>query len=94
MSPEVLHHIELAGAALSVLGALLVTSQQAAMRVMAFSIWIVANTFLVVLFLDKGMNTLALMQFIYFILAIVGFSTNLTAWKREHRAREETQATP
>lgn len=83
MTPEVLTNIELAGAALSVLGAMLVTSQQAAMRVLAFAIWIVANTFLVVLFLDKGMNTLALMQFIYFVLAIVGFSTNLTAWRNE-----------
>lgn len=83
MTPEVLHNIELIGASLSVLGALLVTSQQAAMRVLAFAIWIVANAFLVVLFLDRGMNTLALAQFIYFVLAIVGFSTNLTAWRNE-----------
>lgn len=83
MTPGILTNIELAGASLSVLGALLVTSQQAANRVLAFAIWIVANALLIVLFLDKGMNTLALMQLIYFVLAIVGFSTNLTAWRNE-----------
>lgn len=62
---------------LSLLGALLITSQAPAWRAVGFGAWIVANVFWVRIMAKAGEREAEFLFGIYFILAVLGLCSNL-----------------
>ncbi len=62
---------------LALLGALLVTSTSSQIRIIAFALWIIADSYWVVHNWKIQQRPLAVQFFVFLILAILGVITNL-----------------